>query len=84
MRTTVTIPDELAIEVDGLVGKAGITTRNQLIVQALENWVAQKKEELIDEEFAMMAEDADYIAETLAIEAEFAQSDRMIAVLNDE
>ncbi len=84
MRTTVTIPDELAIEVDSLVGKAGITTRNQLIVQALENWVAQKKEELIDEEFAMMAEDADYIAETLAIEAEFAQSDRMIAVLNDE
>ena len=84
MRTTVTIPDELAIEVDSLVGKAGITTRNQLIVQALENWVAQKKEELIDEEFAMMAEDADYRAETLAIEAEFAQSDRMIAMLNDE
>ncbi|MDJ0595487.1 MAG: ribbon-helix-helix domain-containing protein [Pleurocapsa sp. MO_226.B13] len=84
MRTTVTIPDELAIEVDSLVGKAGITTRNQVIVQALENWVAQKKEELIDEEFAMMAEDADYIAETLAIEAEFAQSDRMIAMLNDE
>lgn len=84
MRTTVTIPDELAIEVDNLVVQAGIATRNQVIVQALENWVAQKKEELIDEEFAMMAEDTDYIAETLAVEAEFAQSDRMIAILNDE
>lgn len=32
----------------------------------------------------MMAEDADYVAETLAIEAEFAQNDRAIAKLNDE
>lgn len=84
MRTTVNIPDELAKEVDSLVGKADITTRNQFIVQALENWVIQKKEELIEREFSMMAEDADYIAETLAIEAEFAQSDRAIANLNDE
>ncbi|MEM9273883.1 MAG: ribbon-helix-helix domain-containing protein [Cyanobacteria bacterium P01_F01_bin.143] len=34
MRTTVNIPDELAKEVDSLVGKADITTRNQFIVQA--------------------------------------------------
>ncbi len=75
MRTTITIPDALAAEADALVGRGGITTRNQLIVEALQNWVELKQEELIDDEFAMMAEDSDYIAETLAIESEFANSD---------
>lgn len=84
MRTTVNIPDELAVKVDNLVGKAGITTRNQLIVAALESWVTQRKEQLIDAEFAMMAEDEDYIAETLAIEAEFTASDRSVAKLNND
>ena len=82
MRTTVNIPDHLAVEVDNLVGKAGITTRNQIIVAALESWVAQRKEQFIDEEFAMMSEDEDYIKETLAIEAEFAVSDHLAASLN--
>ncbi len=84
MRTTITIPDDLAVEVDNLVGKAGMTTRNQLIVEALESWVAQRKEQLIDAEFAMMAEDKDYIADTLAIEAEFAESDHLVTKLNDD
>ena len=51
MRTTITIPDALAAEADALVGTGGITTRNQLIVEAIENWIAQKKEESIDREF---------------------------------
>ncbi len=84
MRTTITIPDALAAEADALVGSKGITTRNQLIVEAIENWVAQRKEELIDDEFAMMAEDSDYIAETLEIESEFARSDSEVASLNDD
>ncbi len=84
MRTTITIPDALAVEADAPVGSKGITTRNQLIVEAIENWVAQRKEELIDEEFAMMAEDSDYIAETLEIGSEFARSDSEVASLNDD
>ena len=84
MRTTITIPDALAAEADALVGSKGITTRNQLIVEAIENWVTQRKEELIDEEFAMMAEDSDYIAETLEIEAEFAKSDSEVTSLNND
>lgn len=84
MRTTITIPDALAIEADALIGKRGITTRNQLIVEAIENWVAQRKEELIDEEFAMMAEDSDYINEALKIEAEFVNSDQEVATLNND
>ncbi|MGB5634747.1 MAG: ribbon-helix-helix domain-containing protein [Waterburya sp.] len=84
MRTTITIPDDLVVEADALVGSHGITTRNQLIVEAIENWVELKKEESIDDEFAMMANDSDYVAETLAIESEFAQSDLEVATLNDD
>ena len=82
MRTTINIPDELAAQADALVGCDGITTRNQLIVEALQHWIEQKKEELIDNEFASMAEDTDYISETLAIEEEFAQSDGEVTLLN--
>jgi metal-responsive CopG/Arc/MetJ family transcriptional regulator len=84
MRTTVTIPDALAAEADALIGKDGITTRNQLIVEALQNWVELKKEAQIDDEFMMMAGDLDYVNETLAIEEEFSQSDREAAILNDD
>lgn len=84
MRTTITIPDALAAEADALVGKCGITTRNQLIVEALQNWIELKQEELIDDEFAMMTDDADYISETLRIESEFEYSDREVANLNND
>ncbi|NJK57485.1 MAG: ribbon-helix-helix protein, CopG family [Pleurocapsa sp. SU_5_0] len=84
MRTTITIPDALAAEADALIGRGGITTRNQLIVEAIENWVELKKEESIDDEFSLMANDSDYVAETLAIESEFAQSDLEVATLNDD
>ena len=76
MRTTITIPDDLAARADALIGSNGITTRNQLIVEALQHWIDLKQEESIDAEFASMAEDADYIVETLAIESEFDKSDR--------
>ena len=75
MRTTITIPNSLLTEVDALVGEGGVTTRNQLILEALQHWVKLKQEEAIDKEFAQMAEDSDYIAETLTIESEFEGSD---------
>lgn len=84
MRTTITIPDDLVLQADALVGSDGITTRNQLIVEALQQWIELKQEKLIDSEFASMAEDSDYIVETLAIESEFIQSDREITALNDD
>jgi hypothetical protein len=71
-------------EADALVGSGGITTRNQLIVEALQNWVELRKEELIDNEFTMMSSDSDYIAETLTIESEFAQSDLEVATSDDD
>ncbi|MEM8720704.1 MAG: ribbon-helix-helix domain-containing protein [Cyanobacteria bacterium P01_G01_bin.39] len=84
MRTTITIPDALVAEADALIGKSGITTRNQLIVEAIRNWVEQQKEAQIDAEFAEMAQDVDYITEALAIESEFVSSDCEVAKLNDD
>ena len=84
MRTTITIPDDLVAQADALVGSNGVTTRNQLIVEALQNWVEAKQEKSIDDEFASMAVDPDYITETLAIESEFAHSDRQIAISQDD
>lgn len=84
MRTTINIPDDLALQADALIGSNGITTRNQLIVEALQYWIELKQEELIDAEFASMAKDSDYTVETLAIEDEFASSDLEVAALNDD
>lgn len=67
MRTTITIPEDLAAQADALIGLNGIITRNQLIVEALQHWIELKQEEAIDAEFASMAEDEDYIIKTLAI-----------------
>lgn len=84
MRTTVNIPDSIAEEADTLISKCGIATRNQFIVEALENWIKLKKEELIDNEFAMMATDTSYQLETEAIESEFEESDREVIRLTDD
>jgi metal-responsive CopG/Arc/MetJ family transcriptional regulator len=83
MRTTINLPEELVMEVDALNAEYGIATRNQSIVEALSSWVKQKKEELIDRSFAKMAEDEDYINETLTIESEFSESDSAVAQIND-
>jgi hypothetical protein len=56
---------------------------HQLIVEALQNFVEQRNEAQIDDEFTAMARDVDYITETLAIEEEFASSDREVAILSN-
>jgi hypothetical protein len=53
---------------------------NQLIVEALQNWVELRKEAQIDDEFMAMARDVDYISETLDMEGEFASSDHEVVV----
>jgi hypothetical protein len=53
---------------------------NQLIVEALQNWVELRKEAQIDDEFMAMARDVDYITETLDMEREFASSDREVVM----
>ena len=84
MRTTITLPDNLAAQADALIGSNGITTRNQIIIEALQHWIELKQEEAIDAEFASMAVDSEYIVETLAIEEEFTQSDREIGRFSND
>lgn len=75
MRTTITIPDSLADQVDSLVTKGVTKSRNQFIVEALEEKVKELKNRQLDAEFASMATDTDYQQETLEIEQEFRFSD---------
>ncbi len=75
MRTTITIPDSLAEQVDLLVQAGTTKSRNQFIVEALEDKVKQMKDIQLDAEFAEMATDAEYQQEALEIEREFALSD---------
>jgi metal-responsive CopG/Arc/MetJ family transcriptional regulator len=83
MRTTITIPDSLVAQVDSLVAMGNIKTRNQFIVEALETKVKQMRDTQIDAQFAQMANDSDYITEALAIENEFADSDREAFKIGD-
>ena len=75
MRTTISLPDNLVREIDRLIKIGNIKSRNQLIVEALRDKVKQLKDADIDAQFALMADDSDYVEETLNIESEFANAD---------
>ena len=74
MRTTISLPDNLVREID-LSIERNIKSRNQLIVEALQEKVKQLKDADLDAQFALMADDSDYIEKTLNIEMEFANAD---------
>lgn len=84
MLTTVTISDHLVAEVDALVGYKGIAARNQLIVEALQNWVELKTEAPIDNKLAMIEENNNHIAETIALQLGFSQNDLKLTNFNDD
>lgn len=79
MRTTITIPDTLASQVDSLIQSGNIKSRNQFIVEALEDKIKQIKEIQLDSEFAQMATDEDYQKEALEIEEDFAFADAEVS-----
>lgn len=75
MRTTISLPDNLVREIDLLIETGNTKSRNQLIIEALQDKVKQLKDADLDAQFALMADDADYIEETLNIESEFVDAD---------
>lgn len=75
MRTTITIPDSLANQVDQLVTTGETKSRNQFIIEALEDKVRQIRDIQLDAEFAEMATDTEYQQEALEIEQKFAIAD---------
>lgn len=83
MRTTISLPDNLVREIDLSIETGNIKSRNQFIVEALQDKLKQLKDADIDAQFALMAEDSDYIEETLKIESEFTNADAEALEITD-
>ena len=75
VRTTVDIPKPLWERIRGVIDHHEIKSRNSLIIKALEKYLAEIEEELLDKEFARMADDEEYKSLNLRIAEEFAHSD---------
>jgi metal-responsive CopG/Arc/MetJ family transcriptional regulator len=73
VRTTLALPVELLEATDLAIQKGQAKNRNEFIAQALKHELAALRRAEIDAEFAAMAEDQEYQAEALQIEAEFAR-----------
>jgi len=74
-RTTLTLRAELLERVDRLVRQGRARSRNAFVAAAIEHDLARQERAAIDAEFAAMAEDDDYLAESRQLEAEFADAD---------
>lgn len=75
IRTTVSLPVELAERSQHFVDVGKIPNRNTLIVTALEQLVIQLEEDEIDMQFAAIADDADYQELNRSMADSFAESD---------
>jgi len=62
IRTTVTLPQELADRSQRFIGPDALPSRNALILAALEYYLTKLERAEIDEQFAQMADDVDYLA----------------------
>ncbi len=71
VRTTITLPQELLEATDLMVSQKKVKSRNELIALALKKELAARKRAEIDSALAEMAQDPDYQAEVLQMEAEF-------------
>jgi metal-responsive CopG/Arc/MetJ family transcriptional regulator len=71
VRTTLMLPSELLEAADLVVKSGKVKSRNEFVAQALRHELAALKRAEIDDAFSAMAEDTEYQAEALQIEAEF-------------
>ena len=74
-RTTLSLPSDLLAAADQLVREGKARNRNELVAAALRTEVRQRQREAVDDEFAAMADDQDYLAEIRQLAGEFAQAD---------
>ena len=75
-RTTVALSADLLGAVDRLIRAGSVANRNQFITLAVETELRRRERVAIDAEFALMAADPDYQAETARIMHDFDASDR--------
>ncbi len=71
-RTTISIPTLLLAAADRAVTDGKAKSRNDLITRAIQRELALIRRAEIDADLAEMAQDAEYQAEVLQMEAEFA------------
>ncbi|BAZ20744.1 hypothetical protein NIES4073_16210 [Kalymmatonema gypsitolerans NIES-4073] len=74
VRTTLTLPSELLEATDKAVQQGKAKSRNEFVAQALRRELAALKRAEIDAALAEMANDPEYQAEVLKMEAEFASA----------
>ncbi len=72
VRTTITLPAELLAATDRIVSQGKAKSRNEFVAQALLHELEAIKRASIDAELIEMAQDPDYQAQVLQMEAEFA------------
>ncbi len=71
-RTTITIPTTLLAATDRAIVSGNANSRNELISRAIQRELALIRRAEIDADLAQMAQDPEYQAEVLQMEAEFA------------
>lgn len=74
VRTTLTLPSELLEATDKVVQQGKAKSRNEFVAQALRRELAALKRAEVDAALAEMANDPEYQAEVLKMEAEFASA----------
>ncbi|MBD0266487.1 MAG: ribbon-helix-helix protein, CopG family [Tolypothrix sp. Co-bin9] len=72
VRTTLTLPKDLLEATDKAVQAGKARSRNEFVTRALRRELAAQKRAEIDTALAEMANDVEYQAEVLLMEAEFA------------
>jgi metal-responsive CopG/Arc/MetJ family transcriptional regulator len=72
IRTTITLPAELLAATDKAISQGKAKSRNEFVAQALLHELETLKRAEIDAALAEMAQDPEYQAQVLQIEAEFA------------
>ena len=70
-RTTLSLPADLLARVDQAVRDGRARSRNAFVAAALERDLAAQQRADLDAEFAHMAEDEAYLAESQRLDAEF-------------
>jgi metal-responsive CopG/Arc/MetJ family transcriptional regulator len=72
VRTTISLPAELLAATDRVVNEGKAKSRNEFVAQALLHELEALKRAEIDAALAEMAQDPEYQAQVLKMEAEFA------------
>jgi metal-responsive CopG/Arc/MetJ family transcriptional regulator len=75
VRTTVSLPSDLQERAQYLIDMGLARNRNTLIVAALEHFLEHLERQVIDAQFAAMADDETYSSLNLSLTDEFDESD---------